>query len=366
MAKNTGLTYQSGSGGTFSFGGGAPITIAKPAVYGPSRPAPKPAVLGTSVGSPAPAPQQSFSGVPEIPTPQQPQIDFDALIAPALQGLDEAIGPLQQGYEANVQSINSGRTNQLAANQANITGQQNILGQAATSQKGQAQNAADEARRQYAEIQQGLQSRYGGTTGTGAFATELAGRQTLQNMGQTRQQLSNALLAIDQKKQQVEEVGRIATQDIEDKARDQLNQAKNQLDTAMADIRRQKGELQARKAELAANAIQLYQNTVNQISAQNAAFKQNIYLAQMQAAQQLEAARQSGAQATTQFSQGLGGINAAQQTTPVGNEFSPEDYAKVRSGQAVVGGGGASQFLTGQGASPDFYSQLERNYGLTQ
>jgi len=352
---NKGLT----SGKTFS----GPVLPSQNANYfrvtGQSIPAvSQPAVLGASAssgGTRAPSTQAApaFSGAPEIPTPQQPQIDFDALIAPALAGLDAAIGPLQQSYDTNVQSINSGRTNQLAANTANITGQQNILGQARTSQEGQAKNAADEARRQYAEIQQGLQSRYGGTTGTGAFATELAGRQTLQNMGQTREQLSQALLAIDQKKQQIEEVGRIATQDIEDKARDQLNQAKNQLDTAMADIRRQKGELQARKAELAANAIQLYQNTVNQVNAQNAAFKQNIYLAQMQANQQLEAARQSGSQQVTQFTSQIPGINAAQQSTPVSGQSQ-------QTAQTNVGGGS----LGNTNIPTDFFSQYQKQLGL--
>lgn len=319
-----------------------------------------PKVLGATTGGGGggggnPQPAQAFSsqGAPEIPQPGMPQIDFDALIAPALEGLDAAVGPLNQSYESNVQSINSARTNQLAANSSAITGQTNTLNQAKTTQESQAKNAADEARRQYAEIQQGLQSRYGGTTGTGAFAGELAGRQTLQNMGQTREQLSQAILQIDQKKQQVEEVGRIAAQEIEDKTRDQLNQAKNQLDTALADIRRQKGELQARKAELAANAIQLYQNTVNQVNAQNAAFKQNIYLAQMQAAQQLEAARQTGTQNIQSFASSIPGINAAQQSTPVGAQQTAQANA------AQLGGAGS---LGQQGG--DFYNTYLKQLGL--
>lgn len=349
---------------------GAPQVFGTPSGYQPKSfqqilatrtPQPIKRVSGGGTAAQQPQANQAFSGVPQQEAPAQPSIDFDALIAPALAGLEQAIGPLNQGYQDNVASINSSRTNQLAATNSSIKGQVDTLGQAKTSQEQQAGNAADEARRQYSEIQQGLQSRYGGTTGTGAFATELAGRQTLQNMGQTRQQLSNAVLAIDQKKQQVEEVGRIAVQDIEDKTRDNLNQAKNQLDTAIADIRRQQGELQSRKAELAANAIQIYQNTVQQVNAQNAAFKQNIYLAQMQASQKLDGALQQSQSATSSFSQNLPGINAVQQRTPVQNpgfNFDPRFDAGQPAGGGSLGGGVQAQ------GGEDFYSSYLKNLGL--
>jgi hypothetical protein len=320
-------------------------TVSNPAVLGAST-------AGTSGGG-SPQPNAAINNAPQIPTPQEPQIDFDALIAPALAGLDAAVGPLQQGYENNVQSINSAKTNQIASTNANIAGQQNTLGQAKTTQETQARNAQDEARRQFAEIQQGLQARYGGTTGTGAFASELAGRQTLQNIGQTREQLSSAVLAIDQKKQQVEEVGRIALQDIEDRTRDNLNQAKSQLDSALADIRRQKGELQARKAELAANAVQIYQNTVNQVNAQNAAFKQNLYLAQLQAGQKLDSGLQQLQSQTQGFTSSLPGINAIAQSSPVAGA------QQAQTGVAGSGGG-----LTFNSGDQDFFSEYEKSLGL--
>ena len=42
--------------------------------------------------------------------PQQPQIDFDALIAPALQGLDAAIAPLTQSTENRIGELQQGAT----------------------------------------------------------------------------------------------------------------------------------------------------------------------------------------------------------------------------------------------------------------
>ena len=277
--------------------------------------------------------ESNNSGVPLQQTPEQPQIDFDALIAPALQGLDAAIGPLQQQATDTETSINENKSTNLASNQANITGQQNILNEAKSSQGTLAENAANEARRQYAEIQQGLQSRYGGTTGTGAFAAELSGRQTLQNIGKIREGLSAAMLQIDNKLQQVQEVGRIATQDIEDKAAAQIRDAKNNLDLQLADIRRQKGEIQANKASMAANAIQMYQNTVNNVNAQNASFKQNLYLSQQAAEQNLKMAQQQ-AQGIAQSYQQTD-YSAGQQDTPVGSNNQQPVAAQATAGGSL-------------------------------
>jgi hypothetical protein len=154
------------------------------------------------------------------------------------------------------------------------------------------EDAASEARRQYSEIQQGLQARYGGTTGTGAFATEQAGSTTLRNIANIRQGVQQAVAGLDEKLVQVKEIGRISLQDIESNASDQIAKAKSNLELSLSDIRRQKGELQSRKAELAANAIQIYQNSVNEVNARNAQFKQGLYVQQQAAEQQLQLAKQ--------------------------------------------------------------------------
>ena len=236
------------------------------------------------------------------PTPQQPSIDFDALIAPALQGLEGLIAPTQQQSQANIAGLETSRANNVQRTTADIAGQQATLGQARTSQQQNAESASNEARRQYSEIQQGLQARYGGTTGTGAFATEIAGSQTLKNIGAVRQQLSSAMLEIDTKSQQVQEIGRIALQDIEDQTRDQISKEKANLESTLADIRRQKGELQSRKAELASQAIQMYQNTVSEVNARNAQFKQQLFMQQQSAEQQLKLAGQKAREVAQSYS----------------------------------------------------------------
>ena len=203
------------------------------------------------------------------------------------------------------------------------------------------ESAADEARRQYSEISQGLQSRYGSTTGTGKFSNEILGGQTLRNIANVRQQVSSALVQIDDKIQQVQEIGRIAIQDIEDKTRSQVQQARDNLELQLADIRRQKGELQSRKAELASNAMQIYQNTVNQVNAQNSQFLQGLYMQQQSATQQLEMAKQKASSITSSnpdwknVSFALPGENAGQGLAAFDPASGSYQYAQGAAPQAV-------------------------------
>lgn len=273
---------------------------------------------GQVLGAATQQPQQQ--GAPQIPTPDQPNIDFDALIAPAIQNLNDAIGQAGTDYNTNVGSINANSANQATSLNNSIADQQNTLGQSRTSQQNLSQNAADQARQQYSEIQQGLQSRYGGTTGTGAFATELAGRQTLQNVGAINQNLTQAMKSIDDKVVQVKAVGQQALQDLNQKTQDQLSQAKSQLDNLVLNLRGQQGMLQAQKAQMTAQAIQNYQNSVNSVQQANAQFAQQIYAQQLAAEQNLTAAKAQASGYANSFVAGT--PNIGNQVTPVGNQVS--------------------------------------------
>lgn len=235
------------------------------------------------------------------PLPEQSSIDFDAMIAPALEGLESAIAPLQAGTEETVRGIEATRGTQVARTQAEFGAQERGLERARGRQEQLGESAASEARRQFAEFQQGVGARYGRRTSTGQAAAEIGATQTFRNIANIRQQVSEAMLQLDDKLQQVREIGRISVQEIEDSSRQQTSQARNQLQLQMADIRRQKGELMGRKAELASQAIQIYQNTVNQIQAQNAAFRQNIFLQQMNAENQLKLAQQKATRVVSSF-----------------------------------------------------------------
>ena len=270
--------------------------------------------------------------------PQQPSIDFDALIRPALEGLDAAIAPLTQQTENQIGQLQAGAKTATQSAQQSFGAQQQQLDTARTSAQQEGQSAADEARRQYSEIAQGQQARYGGSTGTGRFANEILGAQTLRNIGQVRQQVSNAVLQIDEKKQQVEEIGRIALQDIQDKTTDQIQQARDNLNIELSKIRQQKGELQARKAEMAANAIQIYQNQVAQVNQSNAQFLQQLFMQQQQATQQLELAKQRAAQTASEIPELKFSVLGEGQTL-VG--YNPQTGEQVGSPIAGLAGGGS-------------------------
>ena len=287
-----------------------------------------------------PQPQQQ-GGQPDFSqyAPEQPSIDYDALIAPALQALEGAIAPLQQGFESYKGEQQAGLQTKVEGSQADIAGQKQTLEQGRSRQGQMGTSAIDEARRQFAEIQQGLQARYGGTTGTGQFASEIAGRETLGNIAKVREGLSQAMLEIDNKLQQVQEVGRIAIQDLNQQTEARIGEAKRSLDNQIVDIRKEQGMLQAQKAQMAAQAIQAYQTSVNQYKAQQAQFQQDLYTRQYQAELDLKAALSKGRQTAESFK--LYNLSSGGQTTPV----------RIGSQGTIQGLGGAKAPAVGPGSA---------------
>lgn len=274
----------------------------------------RPSVSG---GGGAPAPQQqqqNFSSAPMQDTPGFEAPDYDSIINPVIQSLDAAIAPLQQGYEADVSGINQRKQTGIQSVNQGIGEQSATLDRSRQSQMVETENSVNEQRRGLSEVQQGLQARYGGGSGIGAFASEYAGGQALRNIGNIRTTLSQNLQEIDNKLLQVKEIGRIALMDLEDKAADQTRMAKAQLDQALQQIRLQKGELQSRKAEMASQALQMYQQTVQQIKASNTTFQQQLYAQQLAAEQSLSQALKTGQNA-------IGNLQLGSLTGPLGQKI---------------------------------------------
>jgi len=246
----------------------------------------------------------STTGTGNVPLQQQPSsggIDYDAMIAPALQMLDQAIGPAQQGYQENISNIDkSAGLQQQQAQAIGIEGAQTAA-TAKGTQKKMTESAIDEARRQYSEISQGLQSRYGGTTGTGKFANEIAGGQAMRNIGNQRQALASAVQAIDDKLMQIQEISKMQVLEVQQKAEERKTQARQQLDATLAQIRNAKGELMANKAKYAQDAMQFYQQQVQQVNANNTSFLQQLYLQQQAAEQKLSQAKQTASQKSAEL-----------------------------------------------------------------
>ena len=224
--------------------------------------------------------------------PQAPQIDFDAMIAPALADLDAFMGTQQGSYEGDVASANAWKGLQGEGVAQSLGAQQATIGAAKTQAGTAAESAADEAKRMYTEQQQGLQARYGKTTGTGQFASAQAGMATNRNIAGIRTKAMDLIAGFDDKLVQVKEVADLSLKEIDQSTQDQIKAAKDRLDQGMQQIRSQKTALVQHKAELAAQAVQIYQQTVAQVNASNAQFKQQLMMQQMQAENALTIAKQ--------------------------------------------------------------------------
>ena len=178
------------------------------------------------------------------------------------------------------------------------------------------ESAADEARRQFAEIQQGLQARYGGTTGTGAFATELAGREFSKNATAIRSQVANVIAQADDKLLQVKQMADVAAKEIENNTNSQVSQLRDNLQQALNAIRQEKGQLQTWKSQKAVEAIQSYQNQAAQIRESNTQFLRDLYMQQQQAEATLKERMTSARQAAESFKNQ--NIMVPGQQTPLG------------------------------------------------
>lgn len=248
-----------------------------------------------------PVQQQNFNQAP-MEQAQEQQIDFESLYAPALQALDEAIAPLQQGFDSyQTGQLGQAETAKASTNQQ-ISEQQGLLGQKGVQQTNLAENAQDKARRLHSEMTQGIQARYGGSTGTGGFAEGQLGNQTAQQIGQIRQSLSQSMGEINDKLVQVKEIGRIALQDIQDKTQDRIRQAKDSLDSNLNAIRMQKGEIQSQKAARAVEMMRDYQAEVRAINSRNTQFQQQLWTQQQTAEQNLKTALARGKTAAESYS----------------------------------------------------------------
>jgi len=298
--------------------------------------------LGTSstglqnlASNPAPASGGGGGGGGNPPMedrPSQPSINFDALINPVLEQLSQSEAAAQSLFSAQQGDIESAKATNAKRLGQTLTDQDALLTQGAEEQTMEGESAADQARRQFAEIQQGLQARYGNTTGTGAFAAELAGRDTMGIIANIRRGVTSALKEINDKKAQIKELGRIALEDIENNASQQITQARSQLESTLSNIRGQRGQLQARKAELAMTAMQNYQALVADIDARNTAFKQQLYLQQQDAQAKLNEAQTRARSIQESFS--VRNMQQGKQITPVlvGNQGT----VKSMSGQPIT------------------------------
>lgn len=261
----SGLSYTSGPPirQPISFRGGTPITLQNlPAVlpaHTQYTPPPSPTVPSVGGGG------AGGGGNNNVGTNFNPigPPSYNPDVQPAIDLLGQQIGPATESEAAQEANINASKATQLQQAQTGFNAQTQSL-----------QNAQEQARQQASQILQGIQGRYGGTTGEGSFASALLGQSTQQTMA-----------GLQQKVAQIQDVARLAQQDIEERSTGQINAAKQWLQGTLASIRSNQATLQSHKADLAYAAMNQYQQYLEQVDMS----KKNLLssLAQQQQAAQL-------------------------------------------------------------------------------
>lgn len=227
------------------------------------------------------------------------QFSYDQLIAPALNALSEYERTLQTGLDVSTNAINTDSAGILSNIQG---GKQESLGTLDSQQKsaeerakvasGQVERGENEAvaeqRRLLDETTTGLQARFGGTTGTGRFASEIASRGTQTNIAGIRgaalgaiennqSALNSAVREIDAARNNIiSQANRLVTQE-EQRASQAKEEAKQRLREQLVEIGMRKGELEGRKAEARLNVLKDARDFIANIESQNRAVKQDAF-----------------------------------------------------------------------------------------
>ena len=142
--------------------------------------------------------------------PQQPSFEdlYGDAFRQAFEAVNQMQGAIQSGYQAELSGAELGtqqrkaelqaeqamRLADFARQRAEAQGQVGLANQRAETQtregqadtRAQTESVIEQARRQAAELMQGIQARYGGTTGTGRFTSEILGSQATRNIAKTK------------------------------------------------------------------------------------------------------------------------------------------------------------------------------------
>lgn len=212
-----------------------------------------------------------------------------------LPGTLESIGQEGEIQKSGLKTEEASRLAQYNTNRetekATVAGE---IGKADVAQK----NAIAEARRQQSQLMQGLFSKYGTTTGTAGFAGEIAGAQTMKNIGGQRQVfqqfVSGAQNALKTTLQKIADAEDNLKNDVLQKTTEidfnvskLKQQARDTLNQALMSVNAQRGELEINKANKRMEILSQYQNNVNQIKQWAAEWQKQVELNNQELGNQL-------------------------------------------------------------------------------
>lgn len=225
---------------------------------------------------------QDFSNLIETPPPQ-PSFEnlYGSVFDVALSNIESQIGTTEQETVRQMElakQVQQGRD--LGVNQrlTSQQGQFDINKQELTGAENQTEN---QLRQQVAEMNQGIQSRYGGTTGTGRFASEILGRSFVQEMSANRQNLTNKISIIEQNRNDA--ISQANKQIFESQLQTQqdISQLTAQKNNAITELRNQQGLLGIQRSKMIVDAVNNYNSQIEGVRQRNSKFYQDLYLKQV-------------------------------------------------------------------------------------
>jgi len=272
---------------------------------------------------------------------EEPQIDWDAIYAPALNAyrdlanvIQGGLGPAQERIGAEAEQNISGLETERGLREAQLGQQREQAerehGQFVSGEERRTESAIAEARRQANELMQGLQARFGTSTGTGQFAGELLGREAMRGIGEYRTglqetigkakvALENTLGQIDQSLNSLREQVSLQISNVRQQANSLKEEARQGVQGRVAEINARIGETETAKAQERTSALQEYQQYVRDVNTRNVEWEQKLYLE----AQELQTGlNQLKSRAVEQFAI----------TLPSGQQISPLDFQRLTGG----------------------------------
>lgn len=232
--------------------------------------------------------------------PQQPSFEdlYGDAFRQAFEAVNQMQGAIQSGYQAELSGAELGtqqRKAELQAEQAMRLADfarqraeaQGQVGMANQKAEAQTESVIEQARRQAAELMQGIQARYGGTTGTGRFTSEILGSQATRNIAQNQAALRQYKAQMDSELQNAMSKIGLAENELKTKVTSLINQedqnlqqAKIQLranlDKSLAEISQQRSMLETEKANKRYEILNDYQNRLDQVERYNLDHKRQL------------------------------------------------------------------------------------------
>lgn len=306
---------------------------------------------GVGGGAAAPA-VPSYQDFPYEQAPQQPSINYDAIFSPVLNALGQYESTLQPQYETALGEIEAGKSQRVGQLKGEESKRLGELEQQRGRESQRTESAVSEARRQASELSQGIQARYGATTGTGAFANQILGSQAMRNIAQNRAAFQEVSGQINSAAEELKNQTANLVQQEESQAELAKERARNEFQSAMASINQEKGRLESDKARMRVEGLMNYQNLVSEINARNAQMKQQLYLQAQEAEQRLA---NYASQAQQQYAAAL---SPAQYTDLIAQGAEPGSFQQQYVPEQLRG----VTFGQGEGSSEE--DQLLKALGL--